>query len=146
MNDLSFRSCVPGWKSVNGRGYNSFLLIFAFFIPLLIMIITSVSKYRYLNKVTIRRYYQDKKDRLNLPLYRAMNFYYFLFLSIEFNWITRQGVDKVKPRYGLSTPYRLTNRYSAKLFQIVLFNMGDLHLVLTPLNLYTTWDFFLLDK
>ena len=54
-NDLSFRSCVPGWKSVNGRGYNSFLLIFAFFIPLLIMILTSVSKYRYLNKVNIHK-------------------------------------------------------------------------------------------
>ena len=49
---LLFCSCVPGWKSVNGRGYNMFLLIFAFFIPLLIMILTSVSKYRYLNKVT----------------------------------------------------------------------------------------------
>ena len=48
---LLFCSCVPGWKSVNGRGYNMFLLVFAFFIPLLIMILTSVSKYRYLNKV-----------------------------------------------------------------------------------------------
>ena len=44
-------SCVPGWKSVNGKGYNIFLLIFAFFIPLLIMIFCSVSKYRHLKKV-----------------------------------------------------------------------------------------------
>ena len=41
------------------------------------------------------------------------------------------------PRYGLSTPYRLTIRNSAKLFHHVLFNMGDLHLVLPALNLST---------
>ena len=29
--------------------------------------------------------------------------------------------------YGLSTPYRLTIRNSARLFHHVLFNMGDLH-------------------
>ena len=50
-NDLMLFSCVPGWKSVNGKGYNIFLLIFAFFIPLLIMIFCSVSKYRHLKKV-----------------------------------------------------------------------------------------------
>jgi len=38
---------------------------------------------------------------------------------------------------GLSTPYRLTIRNSARLFHIVLFNMEDLHLGLTPLNLST---------
>ena len=33
------------------------------------------------------------------------------------------------------TPYRLTTRNSARLFHHVLFNMGDLHLVLPALNL-----------
>ena len=40
-------------------------------------------------------------------------------------------------RYGFSTPYRLTFRNSTTLFNIVLFNMGDLHLVLPALNLST---------
>ena len=40
-------------------------------------------------------------------------------------------------RYGLSTPYGLTMRNSARLFNIVLFNMGDLHLDLPALNLST---------
>ena len=44
---------------------------------------------------------------------------------------TRPGSIRSSPRYGLSTPYRLTIR------NIVLFNMGDLHSVLTPLNLST---------
>ena len=48
---------------------------------------------------------------------------------------TRPGVGKVKPRYGLSTPYRLTIRNSARLLHHVLFKMGDLHLVLPALNL-----------
>ena len=39
------------------------------------------------------------------------------------------------PRYGLSTPYRLTIRNRARLFHHVLFNMGYLHLVLPALNL-----------
>ena len=41
------------------------------------------------------------------------------------------------PRFGFSTPYRLTIRNSTTLFNIVLFNMGDLHLVLPALNLST---------
>ena len=53
-------------------------------------------------------------------------------------------------RYGFSTPYRLAIRNSTTLFNIVLFNMGDLHLVLPALNLSTLnagilimmqWDF-----
>ena len=40
-------------------------------------------------------------------------------------------------RYGFSTPYRLTIKNSARLFNIVLFNIGDLHLVLPALNLCT---------
>ena len=40
-------------------------------------------------------------------------------------------------RYGFSTPYRLAIRNSTTLFNIVLFNMGDLHLVLPALNLST---------
>ena len=39
--------------------------------------------------------------------------------------------------YGLSTPYKLTIRNSARLLHHVLFNMGDLHLVLPALNLST---------
>ena len=39
--------------------------------------------------------------------------------------------------YGFRTPYRLTIRNSARLFNIVLFNMGDLHLVLPALILST---------
>ena len=48
-----------------------------------------------------------------------------------------RGSIRSSPRYGLSTPYRLTNRNSVRLFHIFLFNRGDLHLVLTPLNLST---------
>ena len=40
-------------------------------------------------------------------------------------------------RYDFSTPYRLTIRNSTTLFNIVLFNMGDLYLVLPALNLST---------
>ena len=39
-------------------------------------------------------------------------------------------------RYGF-TPYRLTVRNSTTLSNIVLFNMGDLHFILPPLNLST---------
>ena len=31
---------------------------------------------------------------------------------LHFKTTTRPGVDKVKPRYGLSTPYRLTMFFS----------------------------------
>ena len=48
-----------------------------------------------------------------------------------------RGSIRSSPRYGLSTPYRLTIRSSARLFHYVLFNMGDLHLVLSALNLST---------
>ena len=47
------------------------------------------------------------------------------------------GSKRSSPRDGLSTPYRLTIRNSARLFLIVLFNMGDLHLVLPALSLST---------
>ena len=43
------------------------------------------------------------------------------------------GSIRSSPRDGLSTPYRLNIRNSARLFHIVLFDMGDLYLVLTPL-------------
>ena len=51
-----------------------------------------------------------------------------LFRSIRFMTITRPGVDvdKVKPKNGLSTPYRLTIRNIARLVHHVFFNMGDL--------------------
>ena len=39
--------------------------------------------------------------------------------------LTRPGFDKVKPKYGLSTPYRLNNRNSVGLFHHVLICMGD---------------------
>ena len=52
-----------------------------------------------------------------------------------------RGAIRSNPRYGWSTPYRLTMtiRNSARLFHLyhVLFNMGDLHLVLPALNLST---------
>ena len=48
-----------------------------------------------------------------------------------------QGLIRLSPRYGLSTPYRLTIRNSARLFHNVLCNMGDLHLVFPALNLST---------
>ena len=58
------------------------------------------------------------------------------------DWYTfKQELDsgsiRSSPRYGLSTPYRLTIRNSARLFHHVLFNMADLHLVLPALNLST---------
>ena len=48
-----------------------------------------------------------------------------------------RGSIRLSPRYGLSTPYRLTIRKSARLFHHVLFNMGDLHLFHLELNLST---------
>ena len=51
---------------------------------------------------------------------------------------TRPGVNNVKPKQGMvSTPYKLTNRNSARVFHHVLFNIGDLNLVLPALNLST---------
>ena len=47
------------------------------------------------------------------------------------------GSIRSSPRYGLSTPYSLTIRNSARLFHHVLFNMGVLHVVLPALNLST---------
>ena len=47
------------------------------------------------------------------------------------------GSIRSSTRNGLSTPYRLTIWNSARLFHHVLFNMGDLHLVLPALNLST---------
>ena len=49
--------------------------------------------------------------------------------------ILDRGSIRSSQRYGLSTPYRLSIRNSARLFHHVLFNMGDLHLVLPSLNL-----------
>ena len=46
-------SCVPGWKSVDGRGYNIFLLTLGFFVPLLLIVSSSLSKYRYLKQVSV---------------------------------------------------------------------------------------------
>ena len=48
-----------------------------------------------------------------------------------------RGSIMSSPRYGFSTPYRLTIWNSARLLKIVLFNMGDLHLVFPALNLST---------
>ena len=45
--------------------------------------------------------------------------------------MTRDFVSiRSSPSYGLSTPCKLPIRNSARLFHHVLFNMGDLHLVL----------------
>ena len=46
-----------------------------------------------------------------------------------------RGSIRSSSRFGLSTPYRLTIRNSARLFHHVLIYMGDLHLVLPALNL-----------
>ena len=46
-----------------------------------------------------------------------------------------RGSIRSSPRYGLSTPYRLTIRNSARLFHHVLIYMGDLHLVVHALTL-----------
>ena len=46
-----------------------------------------------------------------------------------------RGSKRSSPRFGLITPYRLTNRNSARLFHHVLIYMGDLHFVLPALNL-----------
>ena len=48
-----------------------------------------------------------------------------------------RGSIRSSLRYGLSTPYKLTIKNSARLFHIIFFNMGDLHLVLPALNLST---------
>ena len=47
------------------------------------------------------------------------------------------GSMRSSPKYGLSTPYRLNIRNSARLFNHVLIYMGNLHLVLHELNLST---------
>ena len=48
-----------------------------------------------------------------------------------------RGSIRSSPRYDLSSPYRLTIRNSARLFQDILFNIRDLHLVLPARNLST---------
>ena len=62
-----------------------------------------------------------------------------LFTILRLYTTTRPGLIRsiLSLRYGLSTPYRLTIRNSARLFHIVLFNMGDMHLVLPALSLST---------
>ena len=64
----------------------------------------------------------------------------FLTLLAKFmlcfnNWELDRGSKRSSPRYGLSTPYSLTIRNSARLFHHILFNMGDLHVVLPALKL-----------
>ena len=46
-----------------------------------------------------------------------------------------RGSKRSSLRYGLSTPYSLNIRKRARLFHHVLFNMGDLHVVLPTLKL-----------
>ena len=58
-------------------------------------------------------------------------------MSLRISEKLDRGSIRSSLRYGLSTPYRLTIRNSARLFHHVLFNMGDLHLVLPALNLST---------
>ena len=45
-----------------------------------------------------------------------------------------RGLIMSNPRCGLSTPYRLTIRNSDRQVHHVLFNMGDLHLILPAPN------------
>ena len=46
-----------------------------------------------------------------------------------------RGSIRLSPRFGLSTPYRLTIGNSARLFHHVLIHIGDLNLVLPAMNL-----------
>ena len=46
-----------------------------------------------------------------------------------------RGPIRLSPRFGVSTPNRLTIRNSPRLFIHDLFNMGDLHSVLPALKL-----------
>ena len=48
-----------------------------------------------------------------------------------------RGSKRSSVRYVLSSPYRMTISNSARLVHIVLFNIGDMHLVLPILNLST---------
>ena len=54
------------------------------------------------------------------------------------NWVKKGGVPILFKKFtNLSTPYRFTIWNSARLIHHVLFNMGDLHLVLPALNMIT---------
>ena len=68
---------------------------------------------------------------------KILNSSNFFWKILRFKKILDRGSIRSSPRYGLSTPYRLTIRNSARLFHHVLLNMGDLHLVLPALNLST---------
>ena len=46
-----------------------------------------------------------------------------IFIKVFIVVITRQGSIRSSPRNGLSTPYKMTTRNSARLFHHVLFNM-----------------------
>ena len=62
-----------------------------------------------------------------------------LLQHYQFNWRLDRGSIRSSPRYGLSSPYRLTNRNSAGLFHYVLIYMGSLHLVLPALLFTLGW-------
>ena len=72
---------------------------------------------------------------------------YVCMYGTEYDCMYVQGQDKRMKldrgsirsslRYGLSTPCKLTIRNSARLFHIVLFKIGDMHLVLPELSLST---------
>ena len=61
--------------------------------------------------------------------------------SPKFKYKVKLDLESIRssPMYALSSSYRLTIRNSARLFHLhhVLFNLGDLHLVLPALNLST---------
>ena len=56
----TIHSCVPGWKSdENGSlSYNIFIMVFGFVIPLVILVTTSIAKYKHLQ--TVRRNSKEK--------------------------------------------------------------------------------------
>ena len=66
-----------------------------------------------------------------VPLVRAPDMELIIILVSELD----RGSIRSSPRNGLSTPCRLTIRNSARLFHHILFNMGDLHVVLPALKL-----------
>ena len=55
-------------------------------------------------------------------------------MLIKGSQLDRESI-RSSPRYGLSTPYRLTIRNSDRLFHHILIHIGDLRLVLPAMKL-----------
>ena len=85
----------------------------------------------------------DTHSRKSIADFSTRRLFKFLlkFIAVYFLLISREQQDRgsirSSLRYGLSTPCKLTIRNSARLFHIVLFKIGDMHLVLPELSLST---------